>query len=79
MIKGLEHLPFEERLSNLGLITVYKYLKCRSQVSGGGLFSVVCTNRTRSNQEKLEHRKFHSNTGKHFFYCQSEKALEQAA
>ena len=74
MIKGLEHLLYEERLSNLGLfslgkrrlredlIDVYKYLM------GGGrqidevmLFLVVHSDRTRSNGLKLEHRKFHTN------------------
>ena len=57
MIKGLEHLPYVGRLGNLGLfslgkrrgdlINVCKYLK------GGGrqirLFSVLCSNKTRSN------------------------------
>ena len=80
MIKLLEHLPYEERLSNLGLfsvgkrrlrldlINVYKYLK------GGGrqkdearLFSVMNSNRMRSNGLKLEHRKFHTNMQKNFF------------
>ena len=75
----MEHLPYEERLSNLGLfslgkrrlrgdlINVYKYLK------GGGrqmvkatLFSVVCSDMTRSNGLKLEHRKFHTNMKKNF-------------
>jgi len=58
MIKGLEHLPYEERLSNLGLfnlekkrlrgdfINVYKYLKCGSQRDTANLFSVVCRDRT---------------------------------
>ena len=62
MIKGLEHLLYEERLSKLGLFSlgkrrlredltiVYRNLK------GGGrqmdevrLFFVVCSNKTRSN------------------------------
>ena len=79
MMKGLEHLPYEERLSDLGLfslgkrrlrgdlISIYKYLK------GGGrqkdearLFPVVCTVRIRSIGLKLEHRKFCINMNKNF-------------
>jgi len=79
MIKGLEHLSYEERLSSPGLfsqgkkrlrgdfINVYKYL------NGGGWqtdearnFSVVCSDRTRSNGLKLQHRKFHTNKWKKF-------------
>ena len=53
MIKGLKHLPYEERLSNLGLfnmekrrlrgdlINVYKYLKYRRQFDEARLFSGV--------------------------------------
>jgi len=79
MIKGLQHLPCEERLSDLGLfslekrrlrrdlISVHKYLKCGSQRDMGNLFSAVCGDRTRGNSHKLEHRKFHSSMQRNFF------------
>ena len=79
MIKGLGHLPYEEKQTNLGLfslgkrrlrgdlISVYKYLKGSGrQMDEARLFSVVCTNRTRSNGLKLEHRKFRTNMRKNF-------------
>ena len=78
MTKGLEHLPYEERLSNLGLfslgkrrlrgdlINVYKYLRRgRRQTDEAKLFSVVQSNR--SNGLKLKRKKFHANTWKNFF------------
>ena len=80
MMKGLEHLLYEEGLSELGLfslgrrrlrgdlINVYKDLK------GGGrqmdevrLFLVVCSDRTRSSGLKLEHRKLCTDMWKNFF------------
>ena len=79
-IKGLEHRVYEERLNNLGLfslgkrrlrgdlINIYKYLKGGGrQVGKARLFSGVCSERTRSNGLKLEHRKFCTNMWKNFF------------
>ena len=79
MIKGLEHLPYEERLSNLGLFSLRKrrlrgdLINVSKYQKGGGrqmdetrLLSVVCSDRSRSNGLKLEHRKFHTNTWKNF-------------
>jgi len=80
MIKSLEHLPYEERLSNMGLfnlgkrrlrrdlINVYKYLKGGGkQMNEARLFLVVCSNRTRSNGLKTEHGKFCTNMQKNFY------------
>uniref|UniRef100_A0A8B9DSV2 Reverse transcriptase domain-containing protein n=1 Tax=Anser cygnoides TaxID=8845 RepID=A0A8B9DSV2_ANSCY len=79
MIRGLEHLPYEERLRDLGLfslekrrlggdlINVYKYLRCGIQRDLANLFSVVCGDRTRGNGHKMEHRKFCTNMRKNFF------------
>jgi len=75
---GLKRLAYKERLRELGLLTMgkgrlrdlinaYKYQKDGSQEVGAGLFSVVCSDRTKGNGHKRQHRKFHQNTRKNFF------------
>ena len=50
------------------LINVYKYLEGGGRQMGEArLFLVVCSNRTSSNGQKLEQRKFHTYMQKNFF------------
>lgn len=78
MIRGLDHLSYDERLRELGvfslengrlrgdLINVYKYLKGGCQEDGTRLFSVVPSKRMRVSGHKPKHRKFWKNLRKHF-------------
>jgi len=73
MMRGLEHLSYEERLRELGLfslekrrlrgniIKAYKYLQGECQDDGFRLFSMLPSDRTRSYGYKLKHKKFHTN------------------
>ncbi|KFU87956.1 hypothetical protein M959_05429, partial [Chaetura pelagica] len=70
MIKGVEHLPYEERLRELGLfslekrrlrgdlINVYKYVRGAYRKDGKGLFTWACSDWTRGNSFKLEEGRF---------------------
>ena len=69
MIRGLEHLCYEDRLRELGLFSLEKrrlrgdlraaasaWRGCRKD--GEGLFTRVCSGRTRGNGSKLTEGRF---------------------
>jgi len=70
MIQGLEHLSYEERLSELGpfipekrrlqgdLLAAFQYLKGVYRKDGKNIFSRACCDRTRSNGFKLREGRF---------------------
>ena len=69
MIRGLEHLPYEDRLRKLGLfslkkrlhgdlIAAFQYLKGAYRDAGEGLFIRDCSGRKRGDGFKLKGGKF---------------------
>lgn len=79
-MKGLEHLSKEERLWELGPFSLekkrlradhingFKSLMGESKEDGSRLFPVVPSDKTRSNEFKLKHRRFHLNIRRVFYH-----------
>jgi len=79
MIRGLEYLSYKHRLRELGLfslekrrlrgdlIAAFQYLKGAYRKDGEGLFTRVCSDRTRRNGSKLKEGRFSLDISNKFF------------
>jgi len=91
MIRGLEHLCYEQRLRGKGdvlpekrrlqgdLIAAFQHLNGPYREDGHNLFSRACSNRTRGNGFKLKEVRFRLGIRKKLFYYEGSEMQEQVA
>ncbi|KAK4828803.1 hypothetical protein QYF61_000860 [Mycteria americana] len=91
IMRGLEHLSYEERLRELGLFSLEKrrlqgdliaafyYLKGAYKKDGDKFFRRACCNKTRAKCLKRKEGRFRLDIRKKFFYIEGGETLEQVA